>query len=138
MSGTDPGLVMVAGFVHGLLDQAEDTVGAPHNIEPVIVDGFATGELEATIYDHRVRVAVTDAATLDIAPTSLPVALAVKLASLVVHAQEMTEHAHGAVHGTAEIEPGDFAAISAAAFDPDVTAWLDQFAPGLLPEKRDA
>jgi hypothetical protein len=58
----------------------------------------------------------------------VPLALAVKLASLVVHAQE--------------IDPGktsqhfDMTAMKTLAEDPEIVAWLETFDPALLPEKR--
>lgn len=55
--------------------------------------------------------------------------LAIKLASLVVHADEYTSpHAH----------PFDGDAIRALLADADVQAWLAGFDPALLPVKREA
>lgn len=61
---------------------------------------------------------------------ALPLSLAVKLGSLVVHAQEIDTTKPNVAYAF------DLSAIESLAQDPEVAAWLDSFAPGLLPEKR--
>lgn len=57
----------------------------------------------------------------------LPLSLIVKLASIVVHAQEAT---------SATASHFDLSTISGLASDPEVAAWLDTIDPAFLPEKR--
>jgi hypothetical protein len=56
--------------------------------------------------------------------------LAVKLGSLVIHAQELN------VYGSLGALEADATAIRGLANDPDVTAWLETIDPALLPRKR--
>lgn len=59
---------------------------------------------------------------------TLTAGLAVKLGSLVVHADELDPHGDGWEF--------DLAAIRALVTDPEVVEWLSRFSPALLPEKR--
>lgn len=60
-------------------------------------------------------------------PTELTMALAVKLASLIVHTDELTSPGG---------HPLDREAVRSGLSDPEVRAWLESFGPGLLPVKR--
>lgn len=60
-------------------------------------------------------------------PTELTPTLAVKLASLTVHAREACSPTGRSV---------DVEAAGALADDPEVAAWLAEFDPVLLPERR--
>lgn len=60
----------------------------------------------------------------------LPLSLLVKLGSIVVHAQEIDTSKPNVAYAF------DLSAIESLAEDPEIVAWLDTFAPGLLPEKR--
>jgi hypothetical protein len=63
-------------------------------------------------------------------PTDVTFGLAMRLASLVVHAQEYDPS------GDPNAAMLDLRAIKGLADDPEVQEWLDRFGPGLLPEKR--
>ena len=60
----------------------------------------------------------------------MPLSLAVKLGSIVTHAQEIDSSKPNVGYAF------DLQAIETLAEDPEVQAWLATFAPGLLPEKR--
>jgi hypothetical protein len=63
-------------------------------------------------------------------PTDVSFGLAMRLASLVVHAQEYDPS------GDPNAAAVDLHALKGLADDPEVQEWLDRFGPGLLPEKR--
>jgi hypothetical protein len=58
----------------------------------------------------------------------MPLGLVVKLASLVVHVQELDPASPAASF--------DIGAAKGLADDPEVTAWLETIDPAFLPEKR--
>lgn len=61
-------------------------------------------------------------------PTEISASLAMKLASAIVHAHELDPHGEGWEF--------DLASLKALVDDEEVVAWLAEFGPGLLPEKR--
>jgi hypothetical protein len=75
--------------------------------------------------DIEIRVAAHEFVPPDV--TELSMALAVKLASLVVHAEE----AAGPTGHSFDVE-----AMRSTIADPEVQSWIERFDPALLPVKR--